>query len=333
MQIKRYEAKNMTAALRMIKGELGPEAVILSARSIRKGKGLFGSLKYAGVEVTAAIDTQLSGSHIETAMDGKPGRDMSQKIASAVEHKTSSESQDAPPAYPRTSKNYPKSRLHQNRVESRNSRAISSLYQQILAQEVDRGIASELIDEIRRIPTLADLIANGALKPHLVSIFEEMGVWSIRNALGQEKQNIIALMGATGVGKTTTLAKIAAIQKTRHKKRVALITIDNYGIAANEQLKKYARIIGLPLETVLNVVELNQAIKKFSHAEVILIDTPGINPANRKQILELKGLLEKIPNLQTHLIMSATSKENDLIAIVEALKRIGDQRLVFTKIE
>jgi len=333
MQIKRYEAKNMTLALRMIKGELGPEAVILSARSIRKGKGLFGSLKYAGVEVTAAIDTQLPGSHNEIAGDSKAGRDISQKISSAIEYKALHESQDAPPASPGPSSNYPPSRLNQNRVESRNNRAISSLYQLVLAQDVDRGIASELIDDIRRIPDLEDLLANGDLKPHLVSILEEMGVWSIRNAFGQATQNIIALMGATGVGKTTTLAKMAAIQTTRHKKRVALITIDNFGVAANEQLKKYARILGLPLETAFNAAELNQALKKFSHADIILIDTPGIKPADQNQILELKGLLDKIPKLQTHLVMSAATKENDLIAIVAALKRIGEQRLVFTKID
>jgi flagellar biosynthesis protein FlhF len=332
MQIKRYEAKNMTAALRMIKGELGPEAVILAARSIRKGKGLFGSLKYAGVEVTAAIDTQLQSAPNETAADEKAGRDISQNIP-AADYPASHQRQDALPAYPSPSRNYQSSRPHQHRVESRTNRAISSLYQQIRAQEVDRGIASELIDEVKRIPDIADLLVNGDLKPHLASILEEMGVWSIRDAVGQTKQNIVALLGATGVGKTTTLAKLAAIQTNRHKKRVALITIDNYGIAANEQLRKYARIIGLPLETALNAAELNRAIKKNSHADIILIDTPGIEPGNQNQILEIKGLLDKIPQLQTHLVMSAATKENDLIALVEALKRIGEQRLVFTKID
>jgi len=333
MQIKRYEAKNMTAALRLIKGELGPEAVILSARSIRKGKGLFGSLKYAGVEVTAAIDTQLQSTLNETATDGKAGRDVSQNIPAANAYKTSHQHQDPPPAYPRPSRNYPPNRLHPNRIESRTNRAISSLYQQILAQDVDRGIASELIDEVKRIPDLADLLVNGDLKPHLASILEEMGVWSIRNSFGQTKQNIVALMGATGVGKTTTLAKLAAIQTNRRKKRVALITLDYYGIAANEQLSKYARILGLPLEIALNAAELNRALKKFSHADIILIDTPGIEPANQNQILEIKGLLDKIPQLQTHLVMSAATKENDLLALIEALKRIGEQRLVFTKID
>lgn len=333
MQIKRYEAKNMTAALRMIKGELGPEAVILSARSIRKGKGFFGSLKYAGVEVTAAIDKQRPGPYNEIQGSPKANRDISQKILPALEHKAVPEIQSPPLDKPAPKTNYAKSYLAKNRAESRINRALSSLYQQILAQEVDRGIASELIDEIRRIPALEDLLGNGSLKSHLVSILQEMGVWTIRNPLAQERPNIIALVGTSGVGKTTTLAKLAALHATRHHKSVALITVDNYGIAANEQLKTYARIIGIPLETALNADDLTRAVKKFAPADLILIDTPGLNPADQNQILELNSLLANLPNLHTHLVVSATTKENDLIAIAETFKGIGADRLVFTKID
>jgi len=333
MQIKRYEAKNMTTALRMIKGELGPEAVILSARSIRKGKGFFGSMKYAGVEVTAAIDKQRPNPHDEIAAGVTPPRATPRNNPMGVEHRTAQGIQSPAAVYPAHNSNYAKSYLPKNKVESRNNRALSSLYQQILSQEVDRGIASELIDEIRRIPASEDLLTNGSLKTHLVSILEEMGVWTVRNAFVQEKPNIIALIGTTGVGKTTTLAKLAVLQTARPKQRVGLITIDNYGIAANQQLKTYARIIGLPLETALNVSELNRAIKKFSHEHLILIDTPGINPSDQNQILELKSFLAKIPNLQTHLVVSATTKENDLIEMADAFKSIGVQALVFTKID
>lgn len=333
MQIKRYEAKNMTTALRMIKGELGPEAVILSARSIRKGKGFFGSLKYAGVEVTAAVDAQLPDSHMEAAAGAKTTRDSAQKIPPGIDLKTIQETKGAASAYEGPGPSYPKSYLVRNRAESRNNRAVSSLYQQILAQEIDRGIASDLIDEIKAIPALADMLPNGGFKAQLVSILEEMGVSTVRNAFEREKPNIIALIGAAGVGKTTTLAKLAVLQTTRHKKRVALITLDNYGIAANEQLKTYARIIGLPLETALNVAELKQAIKKFSHTDVILIDTPGISPADQNQILELKSLLENIPKLHTHLVMSAATKEKDMMAMAQALKSIGSPQLVFTRID
>jgi len=335
MQIKRYEAKNMTAALRMIKGELGPEAVILSARSIRKGKGIFGSLKYAGVEVTAAIDKQLPDSHNETSsrVTASGARSALQPIRQETESMTIPERQSAVSAYQPQRPNYTKRYIDKNRVEPRNNRVISSIYQRILAQEVDRGIASELVDEIRRIPGLEDQLDPGSLKTHLAAILEEMGVWTTRSALIQERPNILAFVGSTGVGKTTTLAKLAALQATRHNKRVALVSVDNYGIAANEQLKTYARIIGLPLETALNAADLSRAIKRFAQTDLILIDTPGGSPSDPEQILELKSLLAGIPNIQTHLVMCAATKENDLIATTEAFKGIGVQRLVFTKID
>jgi len=333
MQIKRYEAKNMTTALRMIKGELGPEAVILSARSIRKGRGFFGSMKYAGVEVTAAIDKQRSNTSGEMAAVVKAERDIPRQSPMNVAHKPAHEIQGTSAVQPAPSSNYAKGYLGKHKVESRNNRALSSLYQQILTQEVDRGIASELIDEIRRIPALEDPVTHGTLKNHMVSILEDMGIWTVRKAFAGEKPDIIALIGTTGVGKTTTIAKLAAWQTTRHKKHVALITLDNYGIAANEQLRTYARIIGIPLENAFNVSELNQAIKKFSQADLILIDTPGLNPSDQHQILELKSFLAEIPNLQTHLVVSATTKENDLIAISETLKIVGVKRMIFTKID
>ncbi|UCD80971.1 MAG: flagellar biosynthesis protein FlhF [Desulfobacterales bacterium] len=333
MQIKRYEAKNMTTALRMIKGELGPEAVILSARSIRKGKGFFGSMKYAGVEVTAAIDKQRLDSKKEHTADIDTARDISRKSLMDVEYRAGQDKQAPTAAYPASNGKYSNSYLSKNKVEARNNRALSSLYQQMLAQEVDRKLASELIDEIRRIPASEDLISHGTLKSHLVAILEEMGVWTVRNSFAQEKPNITAMIGTSGVGKTTTLAKLAALQTSRYKKRLALISTDNYSIAANEQLKTYARIIGVPLELALDFSELNRAIKKFSHKDLILIDTPGINPSDQNQISELHSYLAKIPNLQTHLVVSATTKENDLIAISEAFKGIGVQRLLFTKID
>jgi flagellar biosynthesis protein FlhF len=178
-----------------------------------------------------------------------------------------------------------------------------------------------------------ELNDHATLKAHLAAILEEMGVWTTRNSLGQGRPNILAFVGPTGVGKTTNLAKLAALQATRHDKRVALISIDNYGIAANEQLKTYARIIGLPLEAAPNAAELSRAIEKFAQTDLILIDTPGVSPSDPEQILELKSLLANIPNIQTHLVMCAATKETDLIATAEAFKDIDVQRLVFTKVD
>ena len=123
------------------------------------------------------------------------------------------------------------------------------------------------------------------------------------------------------------------MQATRHHKRVALISVDNYGIAANKQLKTYARIIGLPMETAFNAAELSRAVKSFAQMDLIMIDTPGIGPSDPERISDLKALLAEIPNIQTHLVVCAATKENDLIETAEAFKGIGVQRLVVTKID
>jgi flagellar biosynthesis protein FlhF len=205
------------------------------------------------------------------------------------------------------------------------------LYQQILLQEVDRDVASELIEEIKRIPAAEEILSNGDVKSHLGPLLEEMGVAVEGNPLDNGRPTIMAFVGTTGVGKTTTIAKLAARQVSQGNKSVGLITIDNYRIAAIQQLETYAQIIGIPLEPAANADELKKAVRRFQNKEIILIDTPGINPKDPNQILEIKACLAGISGLKTQLIMSATTKEKDCIAISEAFKGIGIQQILFTK--
>jgi flagellar biosynthesis protein FlhF len=334
MQIKRFEAKNMTTALRMIKDELGPDAVILSARSLRKGKGFFGSMKYAGVEVSAAIDNQLlPGKSVRPA--GKRDIYPNWARSKAYNYRQNEEKENltAPgfTALGATSRTW--SNPGEKTKTGGNSKVLSSLYQMMLAQEVDRSIASELIEELKRVSGSPENLSERDLKIHIVSILEEMGALSDGDDFEGESQKIAAFVGTTGVGKTTTIAKLAALQVSRHNKQVAMITIDNYSITATEQLRAYARILGIQVETAVNSAELKHAIKNFKNKDLILIDTPGINPKNRESIDELHTFLAKIDNLQTHLVLSATTKERDLIAVTDEFKKIGVHRLLFTKID
>jgi flagellar biosynthesis protein FlhF len=334
MQIKRFEAKNMTAALRMVKDELGPDAVILSARSRRKGKGFFGSMKYAGVEVSAAIDNQ--GLLMQSAGSrGEKNSFPNRRKGRFSQANHVWEKENIPPAvYPAQSRTY--RQMHNPRkqgVSSDSQKAFSSLYQQLLDQEVDRSIASELIEEIKRIPASQELLGKRDIRFHLSSLLEEMGVVVDTTTFVKGSPRIAAFIGPTGVGKTTTIAKLAALQATRHRKRLGLISLDNYGISAVEQLKAYAQIIGIPFEIAVNVAELKKALKKFKDKELILIDTPGISPGNKDEIQEIKTYFAKVTDLQIHLVLSATTKDKDLIAVTEAFKEIGVHRLLFTKID
>jgi flagellar biosynthesis protein FlhF len=334
MQIKRFEAKNMTTALRLIKDELGLDAVILSARSLRKGRGFFGSMKYAGVEVTAAIDNHRLLMQNSNSADRKsiyPNWERTRfRDPYRVEKREVIRATGYPGQDPVERQRYHPER---RRVSGRNDKALSAIYQQILAQEVDRSIASELIEEIQHIPAPLENLDRKGLRSHLTSILEELGVMVDRDVFAAGSSRMVAFVGSTGVGKTTTIAKLAALQSRRFKKRVALITLDNYGISAMEQLKTYAQIIGIPLETAVNFAELKRSIKKYKDKELIIIDTPGINPHNFRLIQDLKGYFAKLSDLQTHLVLSATTKEKDLIGITEAFKEMNIRRLLFTKID
>jgi flagellar biosynthesis protein FlhF len=317
MQIKRFEAKNMTTALRLIKDELGPDAVVLSARSLRKGKGFFGSMKYAGVEITAAIDNQrlpMQNSNSAGQKSIYPNWEKSRlKDAYRIEKKEVIRPTDYPGQIPTDRQRYP-SKRRRNSGEN-------------------HSIASELIEEIRRIPAPLENLGGVDNRSHITSILEEMGVVADGDVFTSGNPHIAAFIGCAGVGKTTTIAKLAALQSKRYKKRVALITLDNYGIAAIEQLKTYAQIIGIPLGIAVNIAELKRSIKKYKDKELIIIDTPGINPHNQRLIQDLKGYFAKLSDLQTHLVLSATTKEKDLIAITEAFKEMNIHRLLFTKID
>jgi flagellar biosynthesis protein FlhF len=334
MQIKRFEAKNMTTALRLIKGELGPDAVILTARSLRKGKGFFGSMKYAGVEVTAAIDNQQLPKENNNISGRKSIYPTWERSRIKDRYRFEKKEVIRPTAY---AGQIPTDR-HRSHSTRRgnlggNHKATSAIYQQVLAQEVDRSIASEIIEEIKRRCASLEKIGGEDLRSHLPSILEDMGVMVDGDVFGSGTARIAAFIGCSGVGKTTTIAKLAVLQARRYKKRVGLITLDNYGIAAIEELRAYAKIIGIPLETAVNVTELKHSIKKYQDKELIIIDTPGMNPQNERLIREIKGYFEKLSDLQTHLVLSAPTKEKDLIAIADAFKRMNIHRLLFTKID
>jgi flagellar biosynthesis protein FlhF len=160
-----------------------------------------------------------------------------------------------------------------------------------------------------------------------------MGVLVDGDVFGSGTARIAAFIGCAGVGKTTTIAKLAVLQARRYNKRVGLITLDNYGIAAIEELRAYAKIIGIPLETAVNISELEHSIKKYQDKDLIIIDTPGMNPQNKRLIREIKSYFEKLSDLQTHLVLSAPTKEKDLIAMADAFKTMNIHRLLFTKID
>ena len=330
MQIKRFEAKNMTSALRLIKAELGTEAVILSARSIKKRSGILGTLKYSGVEVTAATDTRIPAEdHFRGDLCAEPaekpidpyfsytqapitGRTKAQGVGTAAEKAFRIKRSDSTVA----GKKY-----------------LFGLYQLLISQGVDADIAADLTEGMKLIPNATRRLASGESGILITSLLEPMGLYTRPIQLDKTKPQPIVFMGTSGAGKTTTVAKLAAHFAIARNKAVALITFDDVRIGALDQIRVYARIIGVPLAVVSNRSELKKHMKRFKDKDLVLIDTPGLNPKDDVQIGELQYHLEKWPSLQTQLVLSATTKQTDLIDTIKRLEGFSQRRLLFTRLD
>ncbi len=160
----------------------------------------------------------------------------------------------------------------------------------------------------------------------------------IRKSIGAAEKKLpqkraIALVGPTGVGKTTTLAKLAAYCALEEKKKVGLITTDTYRIAATEQLKVYARIMGIPMEVAAEKEALREAIRKFSDRDLILVDTPGRRPSDSAFIRQTADILDQEIPLRMCLLLSLTSSRENMLDAAAKFSAIPYESLIFTKID
>lgn len=197
-------------------------------------------------------------------------------------------------------------------------------------QEVDETILKDMAGRTAAGDTLIDVLdprAKDVLAGYLGTVIN----FSEGIRLNKHGVRIAALIGATGVGKTTTLAKIAARFVLEKNIKAALITADTYRISAVEQLKTYSDIIGLPLEIVYSPDELKVAIHKHRDKDLILIDTAGRSQHNDYQMKELQDFLAVDPQIEKHLVMSATTKNRDAADILEKFSVCEPDRVIFTK--
>ncbi len=207
-----------------------------------------------------------------------------------------------------------------------------SLHEALKRQEVDEEILTEMATKSGAGDTLADCRSTVA-RVTLSNYLTEHLNFSSGIKLNRHGVRIVALLGTTGVGKTTTLAKIAAKFVLENGVNAALITADTYRISAVEQLKTYSDILGLPLEIVYNPEELNSAIERHKHKELILIDTAGRSQQNSHQMRELEEFLKVNPRIEKHLVISATTKLTDAQEIMNKFTAVNPEKIIITKID
>ena len=348
MIIKKYQGKTETEAMMKAKEDLGSNAVIMNIKTTKR-KGLFGFFKTPEVEVTAAIEeenvsqavkevSRLSESiekvkkEEEQKDSGKPlGQDTQPIETGAIEEKLDS------------LQNLLEKQLHKGKEEkeeeqeqqkNENELFIKMVYNTLLEHDVDERYANQLIDEVEK-GLKKDMGIDYVLSNIYQKMVLKMGEPALIDVKASQRQTVF-FVGPTGVGKTTTIAKIASKYSLTEKCKVALLTADTYRIAAAEQLRTYANILNVPFKVIYTAEDLAGAIEEFKDYDLILVDTAGHSHQNEGQIEDLKKLIAGVPeeiSKQVYLVLSATTKYKDLLKITDAYKDIMEYRLLFTKID
>jgi len=214
--------------------------------------------------------------------------------------------------------------------------AMLSLYGELVANDVDPMIALRLCEYTQR--TLLEQGGDAAVDPEKARLFMRRVIADFIPVaspiqLDPSRMRVAALVGPTGVGKTTTVAKLAAYAKLELKQKVALITLDTYRMAAVDQLHQYAEILQVPLHVALTVEDLRAAMRFYQDRALVLIDTPGHSPKDSEMQGQLRRFLDELPEVETHLVLSATTKPRDLADIAQRFEPLRPGRIIFTKLD
>ena len=211
---------------------------------------------------------------------------------------------------------------------------IKVLYETLITNEVHEKYVNQIMDELEKVNwngNSVDFILSNVYQKMILKFGQPHGI-----DLTGKKPKVVFFVGPTGVGKTTTLAKIASRLKVDQGKKVAFLTADTYRIAAAEQLRTYANILDTPLAIIYSPEELNQGIEQMENYDVVLVDTAGFSHKNQGQKEDIKKLIQSVDSRyesEVYLAVSATTKYKDLMEIADVYKEIADYKIIFTKLD
>jgi flagellar biosynthesis protein FlhF len=348
MDVKTYRAKSMQEALALVRRDLGPKAAVLHTRDVRSG-GLLGLLMgRKRVEVTASNEVSVP-SRLPARSQGidlsRPDEIAAHLGADALKHSkkklpiNAGSLPHSPDHDPGGSARELESLVEDLCRRSRHSEihelpeSLFRLFTDLIEADVHDELARELVERVRREMPPRDLLDTVLVKAHLArTIEDEIRVAGpIRGEAGRRR--VVALVGPTGVGKTTTIAKLAANFRLKEKRKVGLITVDTYRIAAVEQLRTYADIIDLPMAVVSTPREMREAVTRMSDLEIVLMDTAGRSPRDEVKIQELRTMLIEAKADEVHLVLSAVGSAGGLKRTAEQFTPAGITALVLTKLD
>lgn len=372
MNINKFKGKTEEEAIAAARAAYGGDAVIMLTKEI-KPKGVFAVFKKSSWEVTAAMKEKEAG--VSSARAEGPMAFHDAINLAADEEINLADPMPAPAPQPKPAarraeaqqppvrevrEEEPKHAQHErfeDRLDALSDRLeekfgapggedkakaptseeinfVRLLYNALIKNEVNEKYVNQILDEVERFirpGNSVDTILSNVYQKLILRFGQPRVI-----ELGKKKPRVIFFIGPTGVGKTTTIAKIASKYKMEYNKKVAFITADTYRIAATEQLQIYANILNAPMEIVYSAQEMNGKLENFLTYDLVFVDTAGFSHKNENQKADMKQLLQGLDEKfarEVYLVLSATTKYKDLLDIADTYRKLSDYKLIFTKLD
>ncbi|MCM3732150.1 flagellar biosynthesis protein FlhF [Fictibacillus nanhaiensis] len=320
MKVKKYTAKSLPEAMKLVRADLGSGAVILNTREVQAG-GFLGFFTKKNIEIFAGLDQDID----YQAQKKQVKQVISEPVQQVVQdEELTKEIRQL------------KKMVHNLSVQNKEGDSYPAFVEQwrsfLQVQEIDSSISEELVSQLNSKYSAID-------GPEAENY--DWNLWLTNWLSARMKKSdfggfhyetkFLNLIGPTGVGKTTTIAKIGAKAVLKDGKKVAFITTDTYRIAAIEQLKTYAEILNIPCEVAYTAEDFKKAKEKFSDFDLVLVDSAGRNFLNRFYIEELQRVVHFDKDMKNYLVLSLTSKYKDMETIYSQFKSLPVHKVIFTK--
>jgi len=332
----------------MVRRELGPDAAILHTREVRGGRWLGWLTGARWIEVTASAEVRVPSRLPEEEL---PSQGLS-AVPGEAGWSGFSGRRPLDAGIPLDRAPGGAGLLRQGRVneqlaslvrqweaETRQSghrelpEVLFRLFAELLDAEWEEHVARELVEQLRDSLGQAEPLDPVLVRARALRLVESEIQIAGPLAVDPGKRRVVALVGPTGVGKTTTIAKLAAHYRLKQRRRVGLITVDTYRIAAVEQLRTYADIIDLPMYVVSTPREMREASRQWEGLDLVLMDTAGRSPRDEIKLQELKAFLQEAHADEVHLVLSTTASARALVETARQFQTVGITALLLTKLD